>query len=148
MVGGFYESRPGRYRIYFSWKGEKFLLNKYVNGDPLETPAQCERLLAKIRSQIDAKNFDPSEWAKDKPFLFKKAVESWIKLKPVTSETLGFGKRIAEKILIPHFGEKDIREIRSIHVAEFLSNLKERGCGDKYLLQHHGRTSSLPKVSP
>jgi len=131
MKGGFYESRPGRYRVYFSWKGEKIILNKYVNGDPLETPAQCERLLAKIRSQVDAKNFDPSEWAKDRPFLFKKAVESWIKLKPVTSETLESRKRIAEKILIPYFGEKDIREIRSIHVAEFLSKIKEQGYSDK-----------------
>lgn len=132
MKGGFYQSRPGRYRVYFSWKGAKIILNKYVNGDPLETPAQCERLLAKIRSQVDAKCFDPSEWDKDKPFLFKKAVESWIKLKPISYETLESRQRIADKFLIPYFGEKDIREIRSIHVAEFLSYLKEQGCGDKY----------------
>ena len=132
MDGGFYQSRPGRYRVYFSWKGKKLLLNKYVNGEPLETPAQCERLLAKIRSQVDAKSFDPSEWDKNRPFLFKKAVESWIKLKSVSNETLESRQRIADKFLVPYFGEKDIREIRSIHVAEFLSGLKERGCSDKY----------------
>lgn len=131
MKGGYYESRPGQYRVYFSWKGKKIILNKYVNGDPLETPTQCERLLTQIRNQVDAKSFDPSEWAKDRPFLFKKAVESWMKLKSVTSETFESRKRIAEKILIPYFGEKDIREIRSIHVAEFLSKIKEQGYSDK-----------------
>lgn len=114
-------------------EGGKIILNKYVNGDPLETQAQCERLLAKIRGQVDAKSFDPSEWAKDRPFLFNKAVESWIRLKPISFETLESRKRISGKFLVPYFGEKDIREIRSIHVAEFLSDLKGRGFGDKYI---------------
>ncbi len=41
-------------------------------------------------------------------------------------------ERIANKFLLPFFKGKDIREIRRIHIDEFLSKLKDQGCSDKY----------------
>lgn len=103
MKGSYREFRPGHWRVTFYWKGERFDVHKYRDGTSLVHPKLCERLLEFINAQMDNHEFDPSEWRKDKPFLFEKAVETWIKLKVVSRETLDARKRIAEKYLIPFF---------------------------------------------
>jgi integrase len=154
MRGGYYQSRPGRWRIYFSWKGKKYLLNKYSTGDPLETESQCKRLLEKIRSQIDDKSFDPVDWQKDKPFLFETALEIWIENSPVSPEWYEQRKGIAKRFLLPAFTGKDIREIKKIHIDEFYTGLKKRGLGDKYIYNilgelkafFHFHAESIPRI--
>jgi integrase len=133
MRGGYYQSRPGRWRVYFSWKGKKYLLNKYLTGDPLETESQCKRLLEKIRSQIDDKTFDPVDWAKDKPFLFEKALDIWIENSPISPEWYEQRKGISKRFFLTSFTGRDIREIKKIHIDEFYAGLKKRGFRDKYI---------------
>jgi integrase len=132
MRGSYREYRQGCFKVVFYWQGERFEVYRYKDGTPLVHAKMCERLLEHINAQIDSHEFDPSDWRKDKPFMFERAVETWIKLKMVSRETLDSRERIAKKYLIPFFGGRDIRDIRRIHIDEFLTSLKAQGCSDKY----------------
>lgn len=131
-MGSYQEFRPGRWRIFFYYKGERFNTCRTREGDTLETEKQCVKTLAYIEQLIAGKEFDPTVWRKDSPFLFEKSVKVWIERKAISLETLETRERIAHKILIPFFKGKDIREIRRIHLEEFLTHLKDQGYSDKY----------------
>ena len=153
-MGSYREFRSGRWRVTFYFKGERFDVYRSKDGEPLETERQCVKTLSYVEQQIAGREFDPLAWRTDKPFLFEEAVETWIKLKAVSSETLEARERIAAKFLIPFFKGKDIRELRRIHIDEFLTSLKERGCSDKYCYNIIGElkaclrfhSESIPKL--
>ena len=107
-MGSYREFRPGRWRIAFYHEGERFDVYSNNDGEPLETERQCAKTLAHIEELIKRKEFDPAAWRKDKPFLFERAVETWMKLKPVSDETLESRDRIVKKFLLPFFMGKDI----------------------------------------
>ena len=131
-MGSYREFRPGRWRIVFYFKGERFNTCRTKDGDTLETEKQCVKTLAYVEQQIEAKEFDPVTWRKNNPFLFERAVKIWIERKAVSFETLGARERIANKFLIPFFKGRDIREIRRIDLEEFLTYLKGKDHSDKY----------------
>lgn len=131
-MGSYREFRQGKWRITFYFKGERFDVYRSKDSEPLETERQCAKTLAYIEQLIEGKEFDPAAWRTDKPFLFERAVETWIRLKNVSSESLEARERITNRFLLPFFKGKDIREIRRIHVDEFLAKLKGQGCSDKY----------------
>lgn len=153
-MGSYRKFRGGRWRITFYYKGERFDVYRNRDGEPLETERQCAKTLAHIEELIEGREFDPAAWRKDKPFVFERAVETWIKLKSVSFETLESRERIANKFLIPFFKGRDIREIRRIHLDEFLSKLKDQGCSDKYCYNIMGElraclrfhADSIPKL--
>lgn len=141
--GRVYEDRPGHFRVYFSYKGEKFWLNKYLDGTPLVHRFHAQRLLEHVNSLIDAKKFDPSAWRKDRPYLFEKAVQTWIDLSTCSVEWIEKRKMISEKFLTPFFQGEDIREIRKIHIDNFHSNLKKKGYSDKYIYNIMGELKAF-----
>jgi integrase len=153
-MGSYRKFRDGRWRVTFYYKGERFDVYRNRDGEPLETERQCLKTLAHIEELIEGKEFDPAAWRKDKPFVFERAAETWIKLKSVSYETLESRERITYKYLIPFFKGKDIREIRRIHIDEFLSKLKEQRFSDKYCYNIIGElkaclrfhTDSIPKL--
>jgi integrase len=153
-MGSYREFRPGRWRIVFYFKGERFNTCRTKDGDTLETEKQCVKTLAYVEQQIEAKEFDPEAWRKERPYLFKNAVKTWIERKDVSLETLETRERIANKFLTPFFGERDIREIRRIHLEEFLTHLKGQGHSDKYCYNIMGElkaclrfhAESIPKL--
>jgi hypothetical protein len=102
-MGSYREFRPGRWRIAFYHEGARFDVYSNKDGDPLETERQCAKTLAHIEELIKRREFDAAAWRKDKPFLFERAVETWMKLKPVSDETLESRERIAERFLLPFF---------------------------------------------
>jgi integrase len=104
-----------------------------MDGTPLVHAKMCQRLLEHINALMDRDDFDPAAWRKDRPYLFEKAVEIWIKLKPVSYETLEARERIAQNFLIPFFKGKDIRQIRRTNIDEFHKWLTEQGLSDKYI---------------
>jgi integrase len=131
-MGSYTEIRPNRWRIFFYYKGERFDTARTKDGDTLVTERQCVKTLAYIETLIENKEFDPAVWRKNNPFLFERAVKIWIERKSVSLETLQTRERIANKFLIPFFKGRDIREIRRIHIEEFLTHLKKQSCSDKY----------------
>ena len=81
-------------------------------------------------------------------------MNTWIERKDVSLETLETRERIANKFLIPFFGERDIREIRRIHIEEFLTHIKGQNYSDKYCYNIMGElkaclrfhAESIPKL--
>jgi integrase len=152
--GSIREYRKGHFQVYFSYKGEKFFLYKYLDGTPLVHVFHARRLLEHINSLIDSHKFDPTEWRADKPFLFEKAIEIWIDLSECSPEWLQRRESIARRILIPHFKSQDVREIRKIHIDQFYKELKKHDYSPKYLYNVMGELKaffnfireSIPKV--
>jgi integrase len=142
MKGTYQEYRKGHYRVRFYWKGKRYFVYTF-HDSPLLHPKMCEQLLDHInfliaKAKKEKTEFDPLEFTnrKEKPFLFKNAIEVWIKLSTCSMETLEPRERIASKFFIPYFGERDIREIRKIDIDSFYSHLKELcTCGHKK--EHH-----------
>lgn len=132
-MGSYRQFRPNRFRVVFYFKGERFEEYRTRDGDTLVTEKQCAKLLAHVEHLIETKQFDPVQWRKDNPFLFERAVGIWIERKAVSLETLNSRERIANNFLIPFFKGRDIREIRRIHIEEFITHLKKEGRSDKYI---------------
>lgn len=152
--GAIREYRKGHFQVYFSYKSEKFFLYKYLDGTPLVHEFHARRLLEHINSLIDSHKFDPTEWRADKPFLFEKAIETWIDLSKCSSEWLQRRESIARRLFIPHFKNQDVREIRKIHIDQFYKELKKHEYSPKYLYNVMGELKaffnfireSIPKV--
>jgi integrase len=153
-MGSYRQFRPGRWRIVFYHKGERFNTCRTKEGDTLETEKQCVKTLAYVEQLIEGKEFDPVVWRKNNPFLFERAITTWIERKSVSLETLKARERISNNFLIPFFKGKDIREIRRIHIEEFLTHLKKDGRSDKYIYNiigelkacFHFHAESIPKL--
>lgn len=143
MRGTIGEYRPGRWRVYLSWKGKRYDFYRYTDGEPLVHPRMAERLREHLNYLIDHKQFDPSAYQKDKPYRFQKAVEIWINLSRCSPEWKEKRRSIAEKIILPFFPGQDIREVRRIQIDEFLSDLKGKGFSEKYIYNILGELKAL-----
>lgn len=132
MRGTIQEYRPGRWRVFWYYHGERFYWTRYLDSTPLYHRRQAERVLEHINSLIDSKRFDPQAWKKNVPYVFEKAVQIWIDSSTCSPEWLAKRRMISDKFLIPFFKGEDIREIRKIHIDNFHVELKKQGHSDKY----------------
>lgn len=163
MKGRIKEYRPGRWRIEIWHSGKKHCLYSYSKIPPIPFchPKLAQRILEHINSLIDRHEFDPADWAKDKPFSFEKAAELWVSLSDISPEWLTKRKRIVKRLFLPFFSGMDIRSVRRIHIDNFLKSLRERKLSDrschnmiaelKCLFNYHKdslpRSLSFPEVS-
>ncbi len=130
-MGSIYQAKPGLWCAAFYWKKQRFLIYKNQSGESHETEKMAARTLALIEDQIRLKQFDPASWRIDRPFLFENAVRIWLERKQVSLETLEARERNVDHHMSPYFKGRDIREIRTIHLEEFLNELKKKGLSDK-----------------
>jgi integrase len=153
MNGGYKQYRTGRWRVYVYW--DKKWRYYYKDGrTPLVHVDLAKTLWMKMNSLIDRGEFDPSFFAPKTPFLFEDACETWIELSTCSDEWKRRRKKIAEKHLVPFFQDKDIRELRGIHIKKFHIHLKETGLSDKTIQNIFGELhaclnchyDSIPKV--
>jgi len=113
-----------RWRLRGTWAKKRITLSRYIDGKILDDERLAIRLQERISSEIDGKTFDPSRYLAKSPFQFLRAVQIWIDGSTCSEEWKGARKRITRDIFIPFFGTMDIREIRSLHINEFHSHLK------------------------
>jgi len=142
MLGKTEEYRPGRWRVRISWKGRRYEIYRYEKM-LLYNQEMAQRVLEHYRYEIDHNLFDGSRLRKDKPFLFEKAVQTWIDLSTCSPEWLKGRRRISDNHLIRFFGNMDIRDIRKIHIDQFVSNLKGQSLSDKYIYNIIGELKAL-----
>ena len=121
--------KPGLWRVTFRWDGQRFDIYKDKHGQPLETERQATLTLALIESQIRDKTFDPTAWEAARIFSFEKACDLWIESRKVSDPQTR--ERIARLHLIPYWKGQDIREIRTIHLHEFIRHLRGKGLSEK-----------------
>ena len=123
------EYRPGRWQVYFSHEGKQVFLQKMEDRSPLKNKSDCFVLI----THLTRDGYDPKKWNQDKTFHFDVAVNRWADLSGCSPEWLHERKRLSEKLFIPFFGKKDIREIKTIHIDDFQKSLQDRGLSLKYI---------------
>lgn len=124
MKGGFYRPK-GRnaYRVWFSFKGHKLFINRYLDGSPLYHPGQAERVLEKIRSEVDQGIFDPSLWGKDKAIQFQNAWKLYQEQRPCGPSRTQGREQIYNDFLLPYFKDKSLKEIEEHHIMDWWSTI-------------------------
>lgn len=142
MLGKTEEYRPGRWRVRISWKGRRYEIYRYEKM-LLYNQEMAQRVLEHYRYEIDHNLFDGSKLRKDRPFLFDKAAQTWIDLSTCSPEWLKGRRRISDNHLIRFFGNMDLREVRKIHIDQFVASLKEKKLSDKYIYNIIGELKAL-----
>jgi integrase len=133
------EYRPGHFQVRFNLNGERINLQKLENGMPLNSEAMARVLILHLKRD----GYDPNRFGKDKTFQFENAIDTWVKLSSCSQEWIEQRRQIANRFFIPFFKKKDIRQIQSIHIAEFLKWLKTKNFKDKSLYNYMGELKSF-----
>jgi site-specific recombinase XerD len=141
MKFAFYEYKPGRFQVYFTYQGEQVHLTRNLAYDePLKSKKDCQALIKYLHEH----GFDPERFGiKQKAFRFDLAVETWKKLSTCSPEWLEQRKQISSRFFLPFFKQRDIRTIKTNHILEFLSFLKSKGLKDKSIYNYMGELRSF-----
>jgi integrase len=122
MRGGWYFYR-GRPRVWVPWKGKKLFFTKYLDGSRIYSPEQAERLLERIRSEVDQKSFDPANWGKDRTIIFQNAWEIYMKQVVCGKVRTGDRERVYEINLLPYWKDRSLSEIEEHHIKDWFAKL-------------------------
>ncbi len=102
-----------------SWSGEKIFVNKYLDGTPLYSKGQADRVLERIRSEIDQGLFDPQVWGKDKILLFKNAWVLYCEQSQVGHVRDYQRELVYRKYLESFWKDLSLKEIEEVHIAKW-----------------------------
>jgi len=123
---------PPLFQIYFTKNKKRYFISKDFNRNPLRTKGQAYSLLSTV-----AKNkmpfFTPDRLVADHSYDFNRLIQKWISLSNCSPEWLSERKRLIEKVFIPYFGKKNIREIKTTQIDEFQKSLQDKGLSTKYI---------------
>jgi integrase len=136
-----HKTRPKRYFIRLYSKQIRKYMNIYSDsrGTSFSSHEQADRILTRIRAEIDAGSFDPSRYISQrlKPLQFKNWSDQWLEKRESESE---------KKLLAPsyikelrrfvskfqeHFRDTDIRDIGTKKISDFYLTLSG---SPKYIL--------------
>ena len=118
--------------IDLSWKGERLRLFCGLDGNPLYSRRQADRLLERIRSEIENHSFNPKNYIKRelKALRLDGYAAAWLRRQERRLEageiSHGYMRELRATVknhLIPHLGDKDIRALNKGHIDDFLLEL-------------------------
>jgi integrase len=118
--------------IDLTWKGERLRLFCGLDGNPLYSKRQADRLLERIRSEIENDSFNPKNYIKRelKALRLDGYAATWLWRQERRLETgeisHGYMREIRATVknhLIPHLGTRDIRALNKGHLDDFLATL-------------------------
>lgn len=118
--------------IDLTWKGERLRLFCGLDGNPLYSKRQADRLLERIRSEIENDSFNPKNYIKRelKALRLDEYATKWLRRQERRLEageiSHGYMREIKATVknhLIPHLGGKDIRTLNKGHLDDFLLEL-------------------------
>lgn len=126
----YYHGGYGRFRIYTDRIGQ-----------PLSSWLHADRVISRIRSEIDEHTFDPTKYIKAelKNFLFERRIEAWFasKQKGVEKGNLAPSytrslRNYKDRYYLPFFKSMDVREVRTYTIEQFYEQLPD-GLSLKYV---------------
>lgn len=132
MAGKVRKNRENFY-IDLHFRGERLKLYSDKEGVPYFSERHAARILERIRSEIDADEFNPKNYIKReiKALRLENYVVAWLgrqKLRLEAGEiSHGYFAELryaVHKHLIPHLGDRDIRHMNKGHLDDFLAKLK------------------------
>ncbi len=123
----YHKIKRNLWQVYFWDKRYKkqIFLQRLPGGEPLRTENDCVTALYLVKD-----GYDEKIWHKDKFYNFDTAIKDWLKHLNCCEEWSRKKKRMVEKYFIPYFQNKDIRAIKTLHIRQFHSHLKEQGLSD------------------
>ena len=121
---------PRTYYVYLYWNGDHKIVND-KQGNQLKSYFQANRLLERIRSEIDSKTFDITEYkqATKKQFNARKLIRKWYKgkvKKGLAPTTLKDYRGYIRRYFSPSCQKQNIedcREIRTYHITNFFDSM-------------------------
>ena len=126
-------TRPNRFYIHLGYNGITLRLYGLGKSKPFRSYFHAKRVLEKLRTEIDEKKFDPSHYVKKKfeSYNFERfTTDRWLKSKKKAVEKKQFSKENLKRIegtinrlILPRFHDKDIRDIKTGQVQEFFDFL-------------------------
>jgi len=123
---------PEKFFLYFYWPGQGDMYLYSHDGIPFTSQRHAERVLERIRSEVDSGTFDPRDYLPKKlePLKFKNFAKGWLvhydrrlekqEIAPSHHRNV---KTYIERYFIPYFGKKDIRHINNGDIVRFHDNL-------------------------
>jgi integrase len=131
MSGSVRQNRD-KFLIDISWHGERYRLCSDREGNPFFSERQANRVLERIRSEIDGKEFNPKNYIKRelKALRLDEYALAWLRRQERRLEageiSHGYMREIRATVknhLIPHLGTRDIRALNKGHLDDFLLDL-------------------------
>ena len=120
------EYRPKHWQVYFSYKGERFFLQKWADGRLLSSEEDAYLLSYQIDSLLKSDTFDIRDFLPSK-FQFKLLVEVWLSSSTCSPDYLKKRTNIANNNFLPHFGDMDVRKITDSDIQKFFRTLSTKG---------------------
>lgn len=121
-----------RYFVDFWHEGERIRRGTTLDGKPLRSFADAHALLRQAENEKEAHKFDISKWREKekKEFSFKVLITQWyedkedlLKDKELAPSYVPMLMTYMKHYLIPFFGHRDVRDIRTQDVKEFKKKL-------------------------
>jgi len=149
-----FDKRSGRWFVSVYWGGKQHRIFRY-NGEPMFDPRTADKLLNKIRAEIDANTFQVKAYFPDSPLSIAEYTKRWLHIINVKSNTHKDYRLSVNRYIVPYFKDKDIRHIRHNDLTEFYRWIP-RGEKGKYnvmsclrtMLRYAWRNEDIPKVPP
>jgi len=133
MAGGYYLPKGRKnYRVWIPWRGNKFFINKYLDGTSLYHSKQCERILERMRSEIDDGTFDPASWGKDRPLLLEKAWKTYQVGSPCGKARRDGRENIFKRYIQPWFHGQSIK-LRKVEIDNWFTEIQKQSHKPSYL---------------
>jgi integrase len=142
MKGTVRQSRKNFY-VDLHHNGQRIRIFSDREGNPLFSERQAERLLEKIRSEIDYNDFDVKNYIQKeiKALRLDNYALAWVNRQRLRLEageiSHGYFRELKATVknhLIPHLGTRDIRHINKGHLDDFLVNLQVSAKSKKNIL--------------
>jgi len=121
-------TKPESFFIRLYWLGKERRIAKDRDNHPLDSFKRAHRLLEKIRSDIDGRTFDITDYLPKEIDQFRghvllpKWYASKVSLNRAPSH-LREVKRHVDKLFVPFFKDLDCRDIRTFHIEDFFNTL-------------------------
>ena len=149
-----YSKTSKRWFVSIYWNKVRYRIFKY-NGEPIYHEKTAQKLLNKIRAEIDDGLFNPSTYFPDSPLSLKVYSEQWLKASTACKATKSTYRKSIRKA-VKHLGSDfDIRHFSYSQLSILVNDLDLAPKGKynvlntlKTMLNHAYRDEVIKKVAP
>ena len=158
FMGGktYYDKKAERWYVQVSWQKKVYRIFRY-NGEPMFAKQTADKLLGKIRAEVDAKTFNPKAYFPKSPLSVREYATRWLTLIDCKPNTIRDYKLSINHYIIPFYGDRDIRTIRHSDIVAFQKDVAtkrvQKGVYNvmscfRTLLRWAHRNEDIEKVPP
>jgi len=112
----------GRWYVQVYWQGQRVKIWRYKE-EPIWHEKTAEKLLDRIRTEIDDGTFNPRHYLPDSPLSLKVYSEQWLKASQACENTKRVYRSCMKKVIENFGGDCDIRKITHTKLLIFYNEL-------------------------